>query len=426
MNATLLIGAGAEVAPPYKIPNGQDFVWTTCYTYNKSLCIALEKYYGPILTNAPEAASLPRNYQSLFLYESNNASFKELINGILIDLDGASLLESLVGHHCSISSGEKDGKSNLSDKDYALLFEMLIRQGGEDTESVIRLKDHLLESLPVDAYFGIVEKYFSSLLNPRKRNRSFWKLVNYYWSAYFAVAEPLIRSAYRADKRLKMQGLYSFTLNNLAEVTHAIFQSGFIQGYQNEDEGYYAQMGGLFDYAMTTNYTPFCSTLNLKCPHGKCIHLAGSLSQFESIAELRVYDLTEENAPADAFLIPFIMTQVPVKPIIDFRQIEEYACAAEAIRNSATLVVLGYSLSPNDAHICSLVQEHLYRDTNNRLIYLDYCSKSDKSDTTCEDVLHRIRSRDAQIKQIEVVPFGKNCKLKPKDLRSYLQNKLQR
>lgn len=192
MNVSLLIGAGAEVAPPYKIPNGQDFVWTTCYTYNKSLCIALEKYYGLILTNAPEAANLPRNYQSLFLYESNNASFKELINGILIDLDGASLLESLVRHHCSISSDEKDGKSNLSDEDYALLFDMLIRQGGEDSESVTKLKDHLLKDLPVDAYFSIIEKYFSSLLNPRKRNRSFWKLVNYYWSAYFAVAEPLI------------------------------------------------------------------------------------------------------------------------------------------------------------------------------------------------------------------------------------------
>lgn len=420
MSASLLIGAGAEVAPPYKIPNGQDFIWATCYTYNKNLCDALEKYYEPILAGAPESANLPRTYQSSFLYESNNASFRDLIKGILIDPDGVSLLERLVRHDCHILPTRKNDEPNLSDDDYSLLFELLIKQAEQDSDAVSKLKDHLLEDLPADAFFGIIEKYFSSFLEPRKRNKAFWKLVNYYWSAYFAVASPLIQSAYGTDKRLETQGLYSFTLNNIAEVTHKIFQSDFIQSYQNGDEGYYAQMSGLFDYAMTTNYTPFCRALNLKNPHGKCIHLAGSLSQFESIAELRVYDLTKESAPSDAFLIPFIMTQVPVKPIIDFRQIEEYACAAEAIRNSTTLVVLGYSLSPNDAHICSLVQEHLYKNANNRLVYLDYCEESDDCVTTSADILRRIRACDTHKGQIEVVHFGKKCKLTPEDLRPYL------
>ena len=85
-----------------------------------------------------------------------------------------------------------EGEQKLNCDELNTLYDALIKEASRDSLAIQKLKDHLLKDLPEDAYFGTIEGYFSSLLNPSRRNKAFWKLINYYWSAFFAVSAPLI------------------------------------------------------------------------------------------------------------------------------------------------------------------------------------------------------------------------------------------
>lgn len=423
MISSILVGAGAEAGAPYHIPGGQSFTWETCYTRNTRLYDALEKYYSPILHHSDASLNLPNKYQSIFLYEANNASFADLVNVILSSREGTDLVTTLIGADFLNRKPSKKGVT-LNDDELRFLYDSLIKNVGADSHVLLNLKDLALKHLPDDAYFGIIEGYFSSLLNPARRNQSFWKLINYYWSAFFAVAEPIIEHLYSNDALFKELGIYQFTLKNLFDVIHSIFSCELIESYKRREPDYYTELSGLFDYALTTNYTPFIESMEVKkaC---KPIRLSGSLSQFESVPGLRIYDLVEESPADQTFLFPFVMTQVPVKPLIDYRQIFEYAHAIEAIDTSDLVVVLGYSLCQNDAHICSLLREHIYKCQRNRIIYLSYQSDTNGQSITPSDITEKLRASEEHASQIEVIEIGEGGKLQLSEIRCAIQRRME-
>ena len=420
MAASILIGAGAEVSAPYKIPGGQDFTWETCYTYNNALHKALGEYYSTILESPNRDTRLPRKYQSTFLYEASSTSFRELINGVLNSDEGIDIIADFIG--MDFIERKQAGESNpkLSPEELETLYDDLIKETDTDSKDVQELKDCLFKDLPDDAYYGTIERYFSSLLNPSRRNKSFWKLINYYWSAFFAVAAPLIVREFIKDAQFQKKGLYQFTLNNLPEVLHTITSNEYIDRLSDEKQNYYSQLSGLFDYALTTNYTPFIRSMRIKDNSGP-IRLSGSITLFESVPDLCVYDLLKDDVPENTFLFPFVMTQVPVKPIIDFCQMREYSRAVNALDRSDAVVILGYSLCQNDAHIGSLLQAYLRRRSSNRLIYLDYQSTGTSSAIQVEDILDRIRISTDYQEQINVIPFGEDGGVSVDELRPCIE-----
>ena len=374
MVASILIGAGAEVSAPYRVPGGQEFTWATCYTRNAELYEALKKYYAPILESSKKEAHLPRKYQDAFLYEANNTSFADLIRGVLNSREGVAILVELVGKSFLERASVDEGDPKLNCDELTILYDSLIKEIGRDSLAIQKLKDHLLKDLPEDAYFGTIEGYFSSLLNPNRRNKAFWKLINYYWSAFFAVSAPLIGAEFSKNRLFKSLGLYQFTLANLHEVLQGITADDYVDRLSSEVPNYYIQLSGLFDYALTTNYTPFIKSMKTK---DDCdpIRLSGSITQFEVVPDLCVYDLLEDKVSEGSFLFPFVMTQVPVKPLVDYRQMCEYSRAIRALDESDAVVIIGYSLCQNDAHIGSLLRAFLDRDRSNRILRVPLLSK---------------------------------------------------
>ena len=67
------------------------------------------------------------------------------------------------------------------------------------------------------------------------------------------------------------------------------------------------------DCVLTTNYTPFVRTMGVN----DTVHLAGELCLFELPQEVRVKDITVEPLQAGDFIFPYLLTQAPVKLIIE-------------------------------------------------------------------------------------------------------------
>lgn len=423
MVTSILIGAGAEVSAPYRIPGGQEFTWATCYTRNAELYEALEKYYAPILESSNKTAHLPRKYQDAFLYEANNTSFADLIRGVLNSKEGTAILVELVGKSFLERESADEGNQILNNDELNTLYDALIKETSRDSLVIQKLKNHLLKDLPEDAYYGTIEGYFSSLLNPSRRNKAFWKLINYYWSAFFAVSAPLIEAEFAKNRLFKTLGLYQFTLANLHEVLQDITADDYLDRLSSEAQNYYTQLSGLFDYALTTNYTPFVKSMMIKDDRGP-IRLSGSITQFEAVPDLCVYDLLEDKVSEGSFLFPFVMTQVPVKPLIDYRQMREYSRAIRAFDESDAVVIIGYSLCQNDAHIGSLLRAYLDGDRSKKLIYLDYRNSESTSVKRAGDILERIRMSEDRMDQVSVITFGECGEIAADELRACLESVL--
>lgn len=213
MSKTLLVGAGAECIEPFGLLAGKEFTFDTCYYQNEALYEALEEFYrGRLSKSANRDTGTPSSYQKLFLYSSKNVAFRKLSNYI-VSASMDTFLGSQLNEHI-VKSQDDDEENQLDTYGRDLLFDMLIKRD-KDAGYVSALKEVALEVIPDDAYYGTIETYFSSLINPARRNKSLWRLINYYWSAFFSVAEPLIRKAFEDDRLFKQQGLYRFISNFL-------------------------------------------------------------------------------------------------------------------------------------------------------------------------------------------------------------------
>lgn len=367
---TLLVGAGAECAEPYDLPIGDGFTWDTCFTKNEDLYKALGEYYEPRLPKS--GSGLPHKYQDAFLYSSSSPEFKRLVSELVPEDKGRALtkeevetLRAVFGNDFPKDDSELDKvrQARLDSKLYKRAFTMII-------ESRV-LKDQFLKvrDAPLkEAYFGTIETHFSSLLRPARRNVSFWKLVNYYWSAWFSVSKRLIERACPETAHLVGSDYYSHVLDNLRGIVKKI---SMLDLYSDEEcaETYYGELAGLFDHVITTNYTGLSDRLGVE---GGPIHISGTLWQFESPRSLSVRDIREDAWGEDEIVFPYLLTQAPIKPIVCWEQAAELSRMVEVLQETSDLCVLGYSFCPSDAHVASMVASWLALPGRRELHFFDH------------------------------------------------------
>lgn len=378
-NKTLLVGAGAEVVKPFSLLSGKQYIFDTCYFQDERLYEALEDFYRGSLRDKENNA--PNTYQRLFLYSPKSAEFKKLAEYLF--KNPPQVLSRLMTDRYT-EKVEVDGelRSCFNEAGLELLFKMLIKRDC-DSEELNLLRENTLEFIPDDAYFGTIETLFPSLINPRSRNQSFWRLINYYWNSFFAIARPLIERAYGKDSLFNQLGIYKFVLSNLEEVVRAITWRGLYRPEEIADT-YYGKLYDKFNDVLTTNYTGLSEYLFPDSGEVKrCIYLSGTLWQFEELDSLtsrNILSRSSESVPKpNEFIFPFLMTQAPVKPIIDANQIRAYSRAIEVLDKTNLLVVLGYSFCENDRHIAAMARDYITK-SDRQLIYLSYSQSVNSGD----------------------------------------------
>ncbi len=301
-------------------------------------------------------------------------------------------------------------------------------------------------------YYGVVEKDFSTIINPKEAgNIKFWRLVNYFWSAYFSILIPMLKLSSKychlvddknqvfdkllnqaeKDKLLLFEVLHHFStedylkessINAKRIVSNTAAESYYYSAFKEENIP--------IDFALTTNYTPFIKTLDLK-DNAYC-YLAGTVFEFEYPYEMRIINVcNHSNVIKDNDLVfPYILTQAPVKPIIEPKQIKEYSKAINYLDSCELLIILGYSLSENDNHINSLLREYITKP-NKKMLVCHYCCSSDtiscqsnKKEEVKKTICQKLRIKDEdyeeQSKKVTVMINNGNAAQLAKSINEYI------
>ncbi len=396
MSRALIVGAGAEVDLGFK--SGPSFIQDTFYCQKNALYRALNKFYaGRLGKNCDDAK--PTKYEPAFLFNSNGRAFKDLVQNLA--RDNSAFVFDLLGK----SLEDIRDVSKYPPADFKNLFDHVIVEGAASQKSGV-----MVDSIPKDSHFGILEQYYSELLKPNAHLVRFWKLLNFYWSAFFSIATPITDSLYDG-KRSYEENKYEYTLEHLNDVISVMFSDGHIKQTLGS-ESYYSALRGKADWVLTTNYTPYAAAI-VDGNESQISWLSGKLSQFEHLPDLEFvdYSLPGHSIKPNDFVFPYLLCQSPVKPVISLAQVDEYAKASEALRNSDEIAVLGYSFCKADAHICSMVGESMRSNDRRKLVYFSYVDKDSEfnKEEIAVDLQKKLRVAqtivDNQIEILQVSDF---------------------
>ena len=401
MKRVLIAGAGAEVDLGFE--SGPSFTQDTFYRQKDILYNVLTSFYQNRLGSSRDEF-IPTSYKPVFLSNPRGEAFKKLVSNLV--KDAPDYLVKVLNKSFDTVSNEE----NLTAADYEALYKVLVVES-DDTDAT-RRQNVTLKSVPGDAHFGILEQYYSALINPNRHSIRFWKLVNFYWSAFFSIALPITDDFYGKLDSYN-ENRYAYVLAHLNDTVHKMFDRNHITQRTSVD-CYYSALHEKFDTVITTNYTPYAASI-VDCDDSRVAWLAGRLSQFEHLPEFEYVDYSsaDRNLEAGACVFPYLLCQSPVKPVISIRQVEEFAKAANALRDADEIVVLGYSFCNEDAHISSMVGEALRGEKPKKLVYFSYVDKTEPSfdhDKALSDLAKRLRIAERLAKErIELVPI-ENCK----------------
>ena len=348
----LLVGAGAEVG--LGLPSGPKFLLDTYFTKKPTMYEALREFYESKCT-------LPKgipSYRAEYLFTPKTETFHSFVKNLI----------EINPRYVSSLLGALEMDETPTDKQYTTLFKKLIYEDSNEpnTRRDIAEAAGNIES----SFYGSLESLYATLIHPDEHKNKFWRLLNYYWAAYFSILLPILSK--NPSLLLGVDADYKSILANLGVITQRIWDDSFVERFVDEST-YHAVFGNKFDNVLTTNYTPY-SRAFLKRRDKRCddvLYLAGSLVEFESASVLE-HQRCDKTDPCDLGCpFPYLMTRSPVKPIIDARQLRTYSKAIDALDKSSLLVVLGYSFCDDDAHIAALVRSYLSNEEK-QMVFLGY------------------------------------------------------
>ena len=410
-----LFGAGAENG--MGLPSGAQYTEQTMLHRNSELYKALERFYESRTTDEYSG-----KYRKDFLFSNPKShTFLEIVKRAAksiteeyddnIEIDEAT--REIVRAYTAYAKIIKVDELGNGTKQQAEIAESELKKLAEKAYLSIIGKDIKARECSEDystlrkhfSYYGSVEKDFASIICPKEAGTvTFWRLINYFWTAYFAITCPLlgIEEPHEQD--------YSKLLSDLYGMIDKIYDKNMIRGLIRGK--YYDILHDAYpnSMAITTNYTPFVESV---WGEENAVYLAGRLSQMEDPTTFEILDLQEKGQNIESrFLFPYMMTQALVKPIIGPEQIDEYSRFSDCLSKADTLVIVGYSLGSADNHINSFIRKFL--KNGGRLIYCAYKdSKRVTENQRRKEVLNALHLNNTKnfAGALEVFCYGKSEEL---------------
>lgn len=213
------------------------------------------------------------------------------------------------------------------------------------------------------SYMGILDGIFHTLISPKYLGPNrFWGVVGCYTRAYLLLTGEMLG---KIEKRPLSNKDYLKILESPLEYYKKW------EYISSEKDTYYDVLKKYKENhkfaIVTTNYTPICNNIT---KIEDIAYVNGKLNWFESPYELKVYDITELNNNANDVFFPYIFVQSGIKPIIEEKQINEYAKMSKYFQNSSTIIVVGYRINADDNHINSFLRSAIYDDK--KIIYFNH------------------------------------------------------
>ena len=406
---TFFFGAGAEAV--FKMPLGAQYTLDTILSKRSQMMAALKDFYSD-RTNAYSSTHVVQH-----LFSDDSHTFREIVHRaarILRDCEDNMDPDSKRIVELSRYDTKDTAAAKTFFEEVKKVFEYVVIDIDKPRDNSKRPQQIKVDGSPYSSlmdkftYYGSVEKDFSTIINPKEAGtHRFWRLINYFWSAYFSIIIPVLDlSSKYLNNEEYTKNKYAYILTHLNEVVRYIysdeFRSEFDKKYQNS---YYSKLKQAFpnSTAITTNYTPFLEFAKFE----ETIFLAGKLSQFEIPEELRVIEIGDNEDIANKFIFPYMSTQAPLKPIVDCAQLKEYSKFIDTLDNTDVLVIIGYNINDNDNHINALLRDFLIKKPTNRIVFSQYVKNPDEfnREKSISDVAKKLRiTSAATINQITAIP----------------------
>lgn len=406
---TFFFGAGAEAV--FKMPLGAQYTLDTILSKRSQMMSALKVFYGD-RTNAYSS-----NHVVQHLFSDDSHTFREIVHRAARALwDSENKMDSDSKRVVELS--KYDPKDTAAAKTFfeevKKVFEYVVIDIDKPRDSSKRPQYIKEDGSPYSSlmdkfsYYGSVEKDFSTIINPKEAGtHRFWRLINYFWSAYFSIIIPVFDLSLKyLNNEEYNKNKYAYILTNLDEVVKYIYSDEFRSEIDKKyQSSYYSKLKRAFpnSTAVTTNYTPFLEFAEF----AETIFLAGKLSQFEIPEELRVIEIGGNEDIANKFIFPYMSTQAPLKPIVDCVQLKEYSKFINTLGNTDVLVIIGYNINDNDNHINALLRNFLIRKPTNRIVFSQFVKVVDEFDqeSTISSVAKKLRiTSKATNDQITAIP----------------------
>ena len=417
-----LFGAGVECGKEcYGLPSGADYTIRTMRTKNERLYRELRTFYRKRLSESAGNGYVG-TYKNSFLFEKDSHTFREIIYRAALRwwkecgenynygeyseyvqlAKENQLLEQMTAAGSKTGERSKEVHAklrNCATEIYGRLIQNEKNIASNESIDKKQLKDYV-------EYYGAVEKDFSSIISPQDVGLTqFWRIINYFWSAFFVILEPLCKQFtwYESSISGDKQSFYKYVLEHLCEVIVDVYTNydySRVENSTNLNKNYYKILADAFQQCtvITTNYTPFVE--HYFPAHS--IYLAGKLSEFEFPTELTVKNICKEQLDEEDFVFPFLMTQAPVKPIVVPEQIRQYQSALDVLDRANTLIIVGYSLGNADNHINAMLREFAVKPQK-KIIYCNYCRDSDAQYEDAQKRLCKSLRISQDINSIQVV-----------------------
>lgn len=423
LNVAFLFGAGAEGKGNFEISTGFEFIKAVITSEKmKGLKDSLHKFFDMKPSNgsinyskhefdfynfALRQCLVCKSIDDIEWYKANNQLLRSILNSEQLEEISENYKANNIELACSSI------KDNIDEKGMVSYWKNQLNNNSDTNsnldEEIKNLIDSLLEnteSVYSIGLAGCMEPYFHTVLNPKKYGKiRFAKLVNYYWKCYFVVLTDIVNYLKEANKDLckyydeKSKELkYDDILNNLSDFTNKLYAADI----KNAESSYYNLIkerinGSRYTCSgvATTNYYKFCEVL---CEEP--IFLNGELRLFEFPDTLEVLDAGDvsfnEQSPNRLFF-PFIFGQTMVKPIVSSVQVEAFHRFKKVLEKSDCLVVLGYGINDDDAHVNAFIRDFV---NNGKFLIVVGNNKEDAG-----QVCKKIRCRNEFADMIHYIEF---------------------
>lgn len=406
---TFFFGAGAEAV--FGMPMGAQYTLDTILSERSQMIEALRSFYKG------KTNEYSTTYVGQYLFNKDSHTFREIIHRAAeaLAVEPKDVDEESKRVLNCFNYNDTDTEKTFFDEvhkvfEYVVIDIDKLPNEGKRPQYIsgVDVPKKYLSLMEKFSYYGSVEKDFSTIINPKEAgNRRFWRLINYFWSAYFSIIIPVLNlsSKYCGNEEYS-KNKYAYILSHLDEVVRYIYSNEFRSEIDEKyQSSYYSKLQRAFpnSAAVTTNYTPFLEFAEFK----KTTFLAGKLSQFEIPEELRVMDIDDNEDIENKFIFPYISTQAPLKPIVDCVQLKEYSKFIDTLDNTDVLVIIGYNINDNDNHINALLRDYLIKKPTNRIVFSRYVDNANdfNREKAISDVAKKLRvTLNATKDQITSIP----------------------
>ena len=406
---TFFFGAGAEAV--FGMPMGAQYTLDTILSERSQMIEALRSFYKG------KTNEYSTTYVGQYLFNKDSHTFREIVHRAAeaLAVEPKDIDEESKRVLNCFNYNDTDTEKAFFDEvrkvfEYVVIDIDKLPNEGKRPQCIsgIDIPKKYLSLMEQFSYYGSVEKDFSTIINPKEAgSRRFWRLINYFWSAYFSIIIPVLDLSLKyLNNEEYNKNKYAYILSHLDEVVGYIYSNEFRTGIDVKyQSSYYSKLKQAFpkSNAATTNYTPFLEFAGFD----KTIFLAGKLSQFEIPEELRVVEIGGKEDIANKFIFPYMSTQAPLKPIVDCAQLKEYSKFIDTLDNTDVLVIIGYNINDNDNHINALLRDFLIKKPTNCIVFSQYVDSPNdfNREKAISDVAKKLRITSKVTKdQITAIP----------------------